>query len=406
MAYDNTRRRRGMTKPDAATLRDLYEVQRLNSVAIARRFHVRQPTAMEWLREAGIIRRGRWLPAEIQYRFDEATVRRLYEDEALPVYQVAERLGVPDGAIRAYLKRIGIRIRPASYPGKVAHRWPSEAVLRDLYEARRLTTREIAEQFSVDFSTVRRWFAFYGIKRRKRFERRPSRFVPPVTKEELARLLHVECLGFHEVATRFGVCHSTPAQWAKFYGIDPPTAWQSRYSTPQPNFETEEVRTLYESGYSLSDIGAMFGVSHHPIRNALRRMGVPIRPKLYNRNNGSPYRARCGLSCRSSYEMRVADWLSDRGLRFRYEPRYPFNRTLFADFLVNGWYVEIWGIPTSPTYRKQRRRKVRLCRIHGVPLIQVDVRHFRKERGQQLDAVLSQALMPTGSQGWLPFMTG
>lgn len=102
-----------------------------------------------------------------------------------------------------------------------------------------------------------------------------------------------------------------------------------------------------------------------------------------------PYQAKvCRVRSRS--EKRIANWLTDRGIKFKYEKPLRLGKvTLHPDFFLTKYkvYLEYWGLADSdPDYHAQHKAKLRLYRKHEVPVISVYPRHLK----QGLDSVFPQ----------------
>lgn len=95
---------------------------------------------------------------------------------------------------------------------------------------------------------------------------------------------------------------------------------------------------------------------------------------------GRPYQAKT-CRVRSKAEKRVANCLTDHGLKFKYEKPLQLGKvTLHPDFFLtdHGVYVEYWGLADSdPGYERIHRRKLSLYRKHNVPVISLYPRHLR-----------------------------
>ncbi len=340
-AYDPTRNPSSkqfiVRNPGEAVLRDLYEVQRLSTKAIAKQFGVCVPTVCRWLHESKIHVRG-------------------------PIAKSGPR--------------------------------PSEETLRSIYETQELSIKEIADHFNVYKTTITNWFKYYDIKTTKREPRNIKR----VSKEELDQAFNVEYLGYRGAAEKFGSNPQTVWQWVKHYGIETPTNHQTKTRGTFVEPDHDEIKRLYESGIPLHEVGSRLGVSSYTIKRICKENGVKIRLDGFN---GERQVCKNGLLVKSIYEMRVADWLIDHGVEFFYEPRYPFSNQLKADFSANGWFIEIWGIEGHAGYRAKRERKVRLCRIHEVPLIQINYTHFQPRDKHIFESRMSQVLDQVKAPGML-----
>jgi hypothetical protein len=78
--------------------------------------------------------------------------------------------------------------------------------------------------------------------------------------------------------------------------------------------------------------------------------------------------AKDGHVCLSLGEKTIDDFLSSRGIAHEKEPPYP-ERNFRADFLVDGVFIEYFGLKGDPDYDTKTRLKQRICRKHGIKLI-------------------------------------
>jgi transposase len=276
---------------------------------------------------------------------------------------------------------------------------PTRDEMIQLYEVERLSTREIAKMYDVQHITVRRWLDLYGMKPRASGKGLANRGIEPPSRDDLFRMIHVEHLGYVGVAAKYGVDSTAVPYWLKKHGIERPKVWETRYGGNAPEIDPDQVRTLYESGVSLKDIGKRFGVSELPIRTLARELGLKVKKNGFN--GGIRYTCQNGLEVRSVYEQRVADWFIENNVRFDYEPLYPFGMRWRADFHANGWYVEIWGVVGSESYDKKKQRKVELCEINKIPLLQLKPHQFNTEQGHLMGKILSAVFEPPEIQGLL-----
>ena len=272
---------------------------------------------------------------------------------------------------------------------------PSEEHLRSLYLDQRKSTNEIAALFGVSNTSAKRWLKRYDIPRRPGGNTLANRGLRQPTAEELRHLVHVEHRPYAEVAAMFGATECAVHDWLDKHGIPRASIWMTRRRGFVPVLPTEsELRQLYEiEGVSLKEIGAMHGVSEQPIANLCAEYGIEIRHHGFK----GEHRVICkdGHQVRSSFERRVDDWLSDRGIEHAYEPRIPVDRRYAADFLANGWYIEIWGVDGVKSYREKRAKKLALYEAHGVPLIDLPTESFRHGATPSWEERLQQVLTPT-----------
>lgn len=208
---------------------------------------------------------------------------------------------------------------------------------------------------------------------------------PVPGRAELERMIYVERLTYQQVAQRYGADKTSVPYWLDRHGIPRPS---------RTRIEPEEVRMRYERGDSALMIARELGCSKTSVFNFLRRMNVSRRATGWR----APYRAADGTIVRSTYEERIADWLTMHGVSYEYEPRVPFGHgNTRADFLANGWYIEMWGIHSSQSYRRQRARKIKAYEAAGLPLIQLAPHHFSTRDRHILERRLRQCLTPPPS---------
>lgn len=249
---------------------------------------------------------------------------------------------------------------------------PDRATLAALYCDQRLTTRRIGEMYGVRHITVRRWLTACGIELRPSGRGLANRGVEAPTRDELARLVHDEHQSYDQIAARYGVDRSAVQHWLTRHDIPRPAIWDTRRKGIRPDLpDAETLAAMYASGMSLEEIGKRYGVSERPIRELCRRHGIEVRRAGFNNSGTVAYRTARGEVVRSVYEMRVADWLHCRGIPYEYEPRLPFDRRYRADFLANGWYIEVWGVKGNDAYEERRQLKVRAYWAYAMPLIEL-----------------------------------
>jgi hypothetical protein len=75
-----------------------------------------------------------------------------------------------------------------------------------------------------------------------------------------------------------------------------------------------------------------------------------------------------GHVCLSLGEKTIDDYLSSHGIPHEIEPHYP-EGNYRADFLVNGVFIEYFGLKGNPEYDAKTKLKQRLCRKHNIRLI-------------------------------------
>lgn len=201
--------------------------------------------------------------------------------------------------------------------------------------------------------------------------------MPP--RKELNDLVHVQHLSYREIAAIYGVDASAIPHWLDRYDIDRADVWVTRRKGRPVLLPTAgELRHRRSLGESATSIAASYKVSRTLIAQLCKSQGIPL--DLDGWQGGRRYACRDGHQARSLYEQRVDDWLAEHGIGHIVEPRYPFDARYKADFLVDRFYIEVWGVTNNPAYQERKRKKIRLCEENSLPLIQINHWQFAKGR--------------------------
>ena len=250
---------------------------------------------------------------------------------------------------------------------------PTKETLENLYVTERLATRAIAALYSVKHISVRRWLISYGIPARPTGRGLAHRGMVAPTKDELHRMVHIEHRPYREIAALYGVDFTAIPHWMKKHGVPTLTRAESRRKgVILPDGATLESQ--YTSGLSLATIADIHGIGQGIIKRLCRQYGITLR--LDGWNGGQRMACNDGHLVRSSYELRVDNWLSEHQIAHFYEPVLPFDRRFHADFLANGWYLEIWGVKNSARYTARKERKLRMYHAQHAALIEIPLWEF------------------------------
>lgn len=318
----------------------------------------------------------------------------LHVKQKLSSRMIATRYGVQAQTARDWIISLNIPFTPywsTGYAPANKMMVPPEATLRKLYEQQHKTTAEIGEIFGCSSSTVCGWLAHYGIEPRPAGIGLATRGLEPPTPEELQDMIHVQKLTYEQVAARYGVDLTAVPYWLDKYGIPRPE--QKTFAEQYADSKSQqEIRSLYESGLSLHQIASRYNVTNSVIGNYLRGLDVQIRRNGWD--GGKRFECRDGHLVRSTYELRVDNWLHEHGIPHVYEPQLPFAPTRYADFLANGWYIEVWGVNHNDKYERRKTNKIELYRLHGASLIEVPAHAFATAHKGLWKRRLQQCLNP------------
>lgn len=272
------------------------------------------------------------------------------------------------------LKVKELKVKEPKVRGNFIYQPPSRDVLNAMYEGQRLTMQQIGDHFGVSNTTVKKWLKAYAIQARPNGTGLAARGIEPPTCEKLTRMIHTDRLTYGQIAVQYGVDQSAVMHWLRKHGIERPPTWIEAHNTPEI---VAAMRAAYEAGASLEDIGQHWGgVTRTMVVRLLKLHGVPLRSDGWK--GGQRFACQDGHMVRSTYERRVDDWLHEHGVEHAYEPSLPFSPMLKADFLANGWYIEVWGVTHNEAYQERKQRKLELYTANNAPLIEIPYYAFAK----------------------------
>lgn len=267
---------------------------------------------------------------------------------------------------------------------------PPKNELEDLYLVQKRNTRAIGVFYNVSKGTVKKWLIKYGIPIRCPGHGLGHRGIIPPTRDELYDMIHVQGLFYHQVAAMYGVHESAIGYWLVKYGFERPGG-KLRGSITK--LTKQKLVDLYKNrGQSLVSIGEMYDVSAKVITRLCREFGIEIRPEGWG---GKTFICKDEHVVRSTYEMKVDNWLYDHSIDHIYEPQLPFGRHMQADFLANGWYIEVWGVVGNNTYNERKKRKIAAYKANNIPLVNIPAHAFDRHRNNQWARLLKKCLQVT-----------
>jgi transposase len=247
---------------------------------------------------------------------------------------------------------------------------PTKDVIERLYYTEKRSTRSIGEMFGVSKTQVVRWLNGYNISLRPFGRGLRNRGISPPTARQLRNMLSD---GRDAIAKRFGVDPSAVYQWLRRYHIKTPAEWNRRATGIKWPTRDNLERLYIGEGHTLAEIAEKLNCSKRAVSYQLNRLEIPIRPVGWAR---SRLIGHDGHVVKSTYELRVCDWLTEHGIPHDYEPRLCFTKQCRGDFRVGSTYIEIWGIEHSPKYTRRKAEKRELYRLNNVPLIELSSHHF------------------------------
>ncbi|MBT8465546.1 MAG: hypothetical protein HKN97_14455 [Myxococcales bacterium] len=86
---------------------------------------------------------------------------------------------------------------------------------------------------------------------------------------------------------------------------------------------------------------------------------------------GVQCRAEDGHMCFSIGEKTIDDLLFRWAIPHLREPPYPGGTSMRGDFLVEGVFIEYFGLAGDPEYDAKSRKKARVLKSKGVPMIAI-----------------------------------
>lgn len=265
-------------------------------------------------------------------------------------------------------------------PKKIIEK-PKKSVLQELYETQHLNHRQIGTIYGVSARSVGKWMHSDGIVPRPSGVGLIAQGKQSLSREELEPLVCEQHLNYKEIGAMFGVTVQAVHYWVKVYDLPRPEYYQSHHTEKPILPTTEEFLQLYEGQkMPLHMIAKQYGITRDILTYFCKKQGIALRHDGFN--GGHRFTCRDGHIVRSVYEQRVDDWLFEHNIEHVIEPLLPFDRRYRADFLANGWYIEIWGIRTNKAYVQRRLQKTSQYKEHGLPLLEIHEHHFDGRRNE------------------------
>jgi len=209
-------------EPVGEYLRREYVDNGKSSTEIAGDFEVNRATIGRWLKNEGIEMRSiseSKLPKDFVMP-SKGELRKMYVDERMSAAEIGITFGASKTSIRNWFKKEGIKMRSLSESGLPKDFVkPSGEELERMYVDERMSTYRIAEDLGVANVTVGNWLKDEGISVRSSSEAGLSKGVTKPPKEELERMYVDERRSTLTIARNLGVADVTVGSWLKGYGI-------------------------------------------------------------------------------------------------------------------------------------------------------------------------------------------
>lgn len=157
---------------DEELLRQKYVEERMQPKDIIEELGCSRTTFYDWVEKFGL-KEEREKDTERPWR-DEDTLRELYVEEGMSVFEVGDELGCSGSAVQRNLEKVGIGTRdvggnPSDAPYKI------ESKMRERYVEDEMSTWEIAEEWGVSQATICKWLDRHEIEKRKsNWEKTPT----------------------------------------------------------------------------------------------------------------------------------------------------------------------------------------------------------------------------------------
>lgn len=156
---------KGSVKPTKENLEKMYLDDGMNTYEIAKVIGVANVTVSRWLKEYEIpMRTLSEAMLKDVVRPSKSELERMYSDEWMSAYKIGDIVGVSNVTVLIWLKEYGIPMRNNSemhFKNRAIK--PSEKELRKMYLEEEMSTYEIAEKIGVADVTVGVWLKSYGI---------------------------------------------------------------------------------------------------------------------------------------------------------------------------------------------------------------------------------------------------
>ena len=342
---------RGNIEPlkDPDWLREQYRDERKTPVEIGNELGLSYKPVDTWLDKHGIEKRSvaeAQTEGNIEPLKDQEWLREQYWDYERTLADIADDLNVTDVTVNKYMKKHGIERRDTT-SSEVQSDGDIEPLkdpewLEKQYVENELSASEIGNKLGVSKTPVLRYMNEHGIEPRSIAERNSKGDVTPLRDADWLYEQYVEEeKSQYEIADELSISAPSVRNWMDRHGIEPrPEFERNSKGNIRPLRDEEWLREQYtEQGRSTIEIAGELGVTVHPVRDYLDEYGIEIRSNEFDPDH-LPHRVR------STWELTVANLLSDAGVDYEYESleiEYGDGRIYTPDFVTDHYVIEVKG---------------------------------------------------------------
>lgn len=206
--------------------------------------------------------------------YPESELRELYNGQGLSTTEMAERLGLSRGNIIYHMDRHGIERRSISASRGGNDSYQDQSKLRRLYHDEGLSTYEMADEMDTTSATIIYWMDKFNIEREERKNRSPPSEKKP-EKDELKRLYCEEHKSTIDLSERFGVAPGTISNWLRSYDLRVRTKAESLAQYVPDRGKLRELH--WEEEMTLKEIADHFDANHGTVNGWFTRRDIPTR---------------------------------------------------------------------------------------------------------------------------------
>ena len=201
------------------------------------------------------------------------------------------------------------------------------------------------------------------------------------TCRQLRQWIEGEYLSLTAIAEKTGAHCTGIRWWAKKCGIPwSGGAWtqrNKRRGVQKPSKEQLEEWYLIER-MSLENIAQKLGASRQYVTDRFEEYDMGPRASGWSHKI---FECTDGHIVKSTYELRVDNWLSEHDITHVYEYQLcNLGFTGSADFMASDIFIEVWGVRDSPRYNARKKLKTNWYTENGHALISINWWDFSSQK--------------------------